>query len=179
MKKVISYIENVLDKYDGNDPLYLSSRLMELLIELRQGEPQKYSNLSGKIATQAKKESNYDRARTYWAVKAKWDEVAGNKEAGNKAKICMAESYVKNAEQANSNMVASSWLGKAIEEYRRIGGSQNRIEDLHKKMIEIQKGISTEMKVISQDMDISEMVDKYRTYISGLNIHVRSLISGG
>lgn len=38
-KKVISHIESVLDKYDGKDPLYLSARLMELLLKLRQGNP--------------------------------------------------------------------------------------------------------------------------------------------
>ncbi len=170
-KKVISHIENVLKKYNGKDPLYLSSRLMELLLELKQGDPDQYSSLSEMIATHAEKEGNYDKAKTYWGIKAKWDALAGNKEAENKAKIYMAETYVKNAEQANSNIVASSWLGKAIEEYRRIGGSKECIEELHKKMIEIQKGISEEMKVVSQEMDISEMVEKYRTHISGRNIH--------
>jgi len=170
-KKVISHIESVLDKYDGKDPLYLSSRLMELLLEVRQGDPQKYSTLSEKIATQAEKDGNYDRAKAYWAVKAKWDALAGNKENEKKAKICVAETYVKNAEQANSSMVASTWMGKAIEEYRRIGGQKARIDELHKKMIEIQKGVSNEMKVISQEIDISEMVEKYRKHISGRKLH--------
>lgn len=173
-KNVISHIESILDKYDGNDPLYLSSLLMELLLELRQGDPQKYSALSEKIAMQAEEEVNYDRAKTYWVVKARWDALAGNagnKENENKAKIRVAETYVKSAEQANSSMVASTWIGKAIEEYRRIGGQKARIDELLKKMIEIQKGVSSEMKVISHEIDISEMVEKYRKHISGRKLH--------
>lgn len=170
-QKVVSHIERVLDKYDGKDPLYLSARLMELLLELRQGDPPKYGTLSEKIATQAEKEGNYDRAKTYWEVKARWDALAGNKENETKAKICVAETYVKNAEQANSSMVASTWIEKAIEEYRRIGGQKARIDELHKKMIEIQKGVSDEMKVISQEIDISEAVEKYRSHISGRKLH--------
>lgn len=68
-------------------------------------------------------------------------------------------------------MVASTWIGKAIEEYRRIGGQKARIDELHKKMIEIQKGVSDEMKVISQEIDISEVVEKYRSHISGRKLH--------
>ncbi|MBT9168505.1 MAG: hypothetical protein DDT19_01850 [Syntrophomonadaceae bacterium] len=170
-KKVISHIERILDKYDGKDSLYLSARLMELLLELRQGDPQKYGILSEKVAIQAEQTGDYHRAKTYWEIKARWDALSGSKENETKAKIRVAETYVKNAEQANSSMVASTWMGKAIEEYRRIGGQKARIDELHNKMIKIQKGVSDEMKVISQEIDISEMVERYRFHISGRKLH--------
>lgn len=170
-KKVISHIESILDKYDGKDSLYLSARLMELLLELQQGDSQKYSTLSEKIAIHAEQTGDYHRAKTYWEIKARWDALSGSKENETEAKICVAETYVKNAEQANSSMVASTWMGKAIEEYRRIGGQKTRIDELHRRMIEIQKGVSNEMKAISHEIDISEMVERYRSHISGRKLH--------
>ena len=38
LDKVISHIETVLDKYNGEDPLFLSEKLMGLLLEFRQGD---------------------------------------------------------------------------------------------------------------------------------------------
>ncbi|MBI4847344.1 MAG: DUF4209 domain-containing protein [Nitrospirae bacterium] len=170
-KKVVSHIETTLDKYDGGDPLYLSARLMELLLEISQGDPSKYSSLSEKIAKQAENKGDFHRARTYWEIKAHWEALAGNNEAEKKAKIITAETYVKEAETANSSLVASTWLEKAIESYRRIGGQKDRIDELHSKLIDVQKNIAAEMKQVSHEMDISELIEKHRNHISGRNFH--------
>lgn len=73
--KVIQHLEKLLDKYDGKDPLFLSAKLMELLLEQRQGDPCKYSSLAEKIAQTAELEGNYYKARTYWEIKARWDGI--------------------------------------------------------------------------------------------------------
>ena len=73
--KVIQHIEKLLDKYDGKDPLFLSSSLMELLLEQRKGDPSKYAALAEKIANATESEGNYNRARTYWEIKARWDSL--------------------------------------------------------------------------------------------------------
>ena len=52
-KVVFSHIEAVLDRYNGEDPLLLSAKLMELLQEYRFVDPAKYAALSKKAATKA------------------------------------------------------------------------------------------------------------------------------
>ena len=165
--KVIQHIEKLLDKYDGKDPSFLSSSLMELLLEQRKGDPSKYATLAEKIANAAESEGNYYRARTYWEIKARWDALGGNTEPEIKSKVFAAETFVKEAEITNSSLVAATWLQKAIEAFRRIGGQQRRVDEIHSKLVEIQKNVPSEMKTFSQSMNITEMVERCREHIKG------------
>jgi hypothetical protein len=165
--KVVQHIEKLLDKYDRKDPLFLSSRLMELLLEQRQGDPSKYAILAGKIANAAESEGNYYWARTYWEIKARWDKLLGDISTQKSSEILAAETFVKEAETANSSLVAATWLQKAIEAFRRIGDQQQRVDEIHSKLVEIQKNVPSEMKTFSQTMNITEMVERYREHFKG------------
>lgn len=169
--KVIQRIEKLLDKYDGNDPKYLSSSLMEILLEQRQGEPSKYAALSEKIAKSAESESSYYRARIYWEIKARWDALGGNSESESKSKVFAAETYVKEADQASSGLAASEHLQRAIEALRRVGGQRERIDKIHMILLEVQKKINKEMKTFSNKMDISKLVEKCRLQVRGKKFH--------
>ena len=169
--KVSQHIEKLLDKYDGKDPLFLSSSLMELLLEQRKGDPSKYAALAEKIANAAESEGNYNRARTYWEIKARWDSLSGNSTSEIKSKVFTAETYVKEADQAASALAAAEHLQRAIEALRRVGGQRKRIDEIHAKLLEVQKNIVGEMKTISHEMDISELVEKYRSRIRGKSFH--------
>jgi len=51
--RAIAHVEDLLTRMDGEDPLFLSARMMELLQEFRKGEPQKYASLAEKAAKRA------------------------------------------------------------------------------------------------------------------------------
>lgn len=123
--KVIQYIENLLTKLGENDPKFFSCRLMELLLEQRQGNPSKYASLSEKIAKAAETAGNYYKARAYWEVKSNWDTLAGSAEASNESKVYAAETYAKEAAAAASALEASVHMQKSIEALRRVGGQRN------------------------------------------------------
>ena len=165
--KVIQYIEGLLAKNDGNDPKFLSSRLMELLLEQRQGDPTKYAALSEKVAKAAEADGNYYKARAYWEVKASWEALSGSAEAENQSKVYAAETYVKESEAAGSALAASVHMQKAIEALRRVGGQKARVDELHTHLLETQTKVTGEMKVFSHQMDIGEVVEKYRQQVSG------------
>ena len=135
---VLQHIENVLDKYNGEDPLFLSQKMMSLLIEGKHGDPEKYSKLSEKCALDAENKNNFHRARAYWQVKAQWHKLEKDNEKEREALICGAESYIKEAEFKKDNtgngsyLVASHFLQKAIEAYRRIGNAKDVIDKIHK-----------------------------------------------
>ncbi len=59
---VISHIETVLDKYSGEDPKFLSNKLMSFLLEQRKGDCKKYSMLSEKLAKRAELIGDWYRA---------------------------------------------------------------------------------------------------------------------
>jgi len=171
-KKVISHIEAVLKKYNGSDPLFLSQRLMALLLEVRHGEPQYYINLSEKIALQSEKSGNYYRARSYWEIKASWHRLAGDERGEKEALKYMAETYVNEAASAASGLAASTHQQKAIEAYRRFGGDKDRIEQLHVTLLEYQEKTLSEMKSYSSPgVDISESIKDSIDRVKGKTLH--------
>lgn len=171
--KVIEHIENVLKKYEGDDPLFYSQNLMVLLLEFNQGDPVTYSGLSEEIAQKAESEGNHYKARSLWETQAKWLKRVNDSEGETKALVKAAETYVKEAELAASDekpshLVASSHLQKAIEAYRRIGGHNVRVEELHNILIGYQKKSLDEMGVIKSDgIDLSEAVNNSINKVKG------------
>lgn len=127
-------IEEALNKLNGEDPLFLSAKLMELLIEYRVGDPEKYSILSENIAIKAEESVDLRRARCYWEICSKWHHLRKDPESQQATIKCYAETYVKEAEviltgEKPSYMLASSHILSAIEALRRIGGTSSRIEE--------------------------------------------------
>jgi len=128
---VFSHIEAVLDRYNGEDPLWLSTKLMELLQEYRFGDPSKYAVLSEKAATLAESSSDWRRARTLWGIKAVWHRMEKDYSKELDASMSAAETYVKEAQAAltrtpPSYMVASHFL-QHDESRDRLVSSSNRI----------------------------------------------------
>lgn len=162
--RVIEHIENVLKKNEGDDPLFYSQNLMVLLLEFNQGDPAKYSGLSEDIALKAEANANHYKARSLWETQAKWLKRANDSEGETKALVKAAETYVKEAElsasaEKPSHLVASSHLQSAIEAYRRIGGHNDRVEELHSILLSYQKKSLDEMGVVKTDgIDLSEAV---------------------
>ncbi len=166
---VIYYIEKLLAEYNGYDPKFLSARLMELLLEQRHGDPNKYAVLSKKIAQEAEKGGNYYKAKVYWGIKSRWDELGGNTAVNIQSIVHIAEIYIKEADKANSAIESATHVVRAIETLRRVGGQKERIEAIHSKLLGIQKGLPNEMKTFSHEMDISEVVEKYRNSVIGMS----------
>ena len=98
VEKVIKHIEDVLDKYNGEDPLFLSYKLMYMLIEAGVGDPVKYSSLSEKCAIDSEKKNNFHRARAYWQTKAQWHKIQKDEVRERESNRKYADSYVKEAE---------------------------------------------------------------------------------
>lgn len=169
--KVISHIESVLDKYNGDDPLFLSAKLMELLLEHRHGDPVKYSAICRKVAQQSEVEGNYRRARDYWEIKSKWDVLAKNQDEEKSAKINVAETFIKEAEQTDSALVAAKWLEQAIQVYRRIGSQKERIDEIHAQLVEVQKRTPDEMQEFHHQQDATELIESSIAKVTGKSLH--------
>ncbi|MEG4197103.1 DUF4209 domain-containing protein [Microcoleus sp. Pol12A5] len=178
-KVVFAHIEAVLDRYQGEDPLWLSAKLMQLLQEYRFGEPAKYAALSSKAATLAESTSHWPRARTLWSIKAIWHRIEKDYTKELDASMSAAETYVKEAEAAltrtpPSYMAASQFLQQAVEAFRRIRGTREetvgakaRAEEVHRLLLEYQEKTLNEMITSSHDIDISEQVEEARNHVRG------------
>ncbi|MBI3786738.1 MAG: DUF4209 domain-containing protein [Ignavibacteriales bacterium] len=170
---VVKHIEDVLNKYDAEDPLHLSQKLMSLLCERRVGDPVKYGKLAEKAAKNSEEAHNWLRAQIYWQRKAEWDRIAKNEESQKKSLACAAETYVRMAEATliggrPSYMLASTHLNKAIEAYRRIGGMNERIDELHKLLLDYEQKSIKEFGVISSpSIDLTKTIEDARKSVKG------------
>lgn len=172
-KLVISHIEHVLDKYHGENPLYLSDKFMRLLLEFEQGDATKYSELSEKLAKRAETNGNMELARSCWETNAKWHKKAGDSKKEETARIKGAETYVQSAEAAmdRSNRIAGSLhMRRAIEAYRRISGTKERREQLHRRLLEIQRDIPKDLEVVSSEVDLSGAVKEAVAKVKGKSL---------
>lgn len=172
----VAYIEAVLDRYNGEDPLWLSAKLMELLQEYRQSEPSKYAALAEKAATRAEAAGDWRRARAYWKIKARWHGQGQNTDDEQAALVCLAETYVKESEAALSQpsigyTIAFFHLQQGIEAFRRVGKMKERVEELHKILLEYQQKSPAEMITVSQEMDIRQFVQRSREKVKDKSIH--------
>jgi len=179
VEAVVAHIEAVLDRYKGEDPLWLSAKLMELLQEYRLGDPTKYAALAEKAATLAESAHDWDRARTYWQIKARWHLIEKDEDKERAAWMLAAETYVKEAEDALQRnpapyLTASHYLQKAVEAFRNIRGTQEekaadkaRAEEVHKLLIQSQEESSKEYITFSKEIDISKQVEQARAYVRG------------
>lgn len=169
--KVIAHIEAVLAKFNAEDPLFFSHRLMELLLECDKGLPEHYAVSAEKAANNAEQKGEWHRARAYWQTAAKWHLKAGNKENQNSARIKEAETYVAEAGSANSAMAAASHMQHAIEAYRRIGGQRQRTNELYNKLLVYQQDSTNEMQTFSVETDLSKPIKHAQETISGKSLH--------
>lgn len=178
---VIAHIEAVLARYNGEDPRWLSAKLMELLQEYRLGEPAKYGVIAEKAAKLAESAQDWHRARTLWSIKAVWHRMEKDYSKELSASMSAAETYVKEAESAlkrtpPSYLLASSFMERAVQAFRSIRGTKEetvdakaRAEQVHKLLLQYQEKNREEMITNSQGMDISKFVEEARNYVRGKN----------
>jgi hypothetical protein len=170
---VVHHIEMVLEKYQGEDPLYLSEKLMALLCERKLGDPAKYGRLAEKMAKKAEENHDWPRAQTYWQRKAEWERIAKDEDNRKLSLAQAAETYVKIADamvkgDKPSYMAASSQMSRAIEAYRRIGGMGERIKELHSILLDYEQKSLQEFGVISSPaVDLTEAIEGARASVRG------------
>jgi hypothetical protein len=161
---VVACIELILTKYQDEDPSLLWARLMQLLQDNKeQGDPLKYAVLAEKAATCAEVASDWYKAREYWQIKRKWHLIAKDKQKAWETELNICETYVKEAEDAikrtpPSYLAASTYLQQAIEAFRKTSGTQQRVEETHRKLLEYQELVENEMIHLHQEVDISRVV---------------------
>ena len=176
---VVTHIETFLDSGTGEAPLWLPAKLMELLQEYRLSDPTKYAALAEKAATLAQSAHDWDRARAYWEIKARWHLIEKDGEKERAAWMLAAETYVKEAEDALQRnpapyLTASHYLQKAVEAFRNIRGTKEekaadkaRAEEVHKLLIQYQEESSKQYITFSHEIDISKQVEQARAYVRG------------
>jgi len=173
--QVFVYVEEVLDRNNGEDPYVFSAVLMMMLLNSREGDPARYATLSAKAAQFAERRGLWEQAETYWTIEAKWCKRANDEEGERAALIRAADTHVQNAEQTanvpNPRYIdAAVRLAPAIEAHRRIGGQQERVRELRRLLLVYQEKAVAEMEVFEQRIELGPAIDAGVAAVKGLDI---------
>lgn len=122
--RVLCEIAAMLQRHRGADPLYLSFRLIQLLLEFKHGDASQYAGFATTAAITAREANEFWRARDYYKLAAACYRMAGDENAEGAALREAAESLVKEAELAHgqpgrSAIAAASILSDAVEAMRQ------------------------------------------------------------
>ena len=172
---VLAEIEDRVLELDRTDRLYMTNRLMELLIEFDRGDPEKMSAITEKAASLAEGEKEFDKARSHLENLVRWSRMAKNEEAERGAKIRIAASYEHQAElrrDDGESLAAADWMVKAHDAYRRITGMGEKTAEVYRQLRKFQRRAAGEMKRISTEpIDMSQGIKWARERVSGLTLH--------
>ena len=170
---VIQYIEENLRNYDGEEPSFFLVRLMQFLQEHGQGDPTTYVVLSEKLAKNAQTQGDLSMEREYLSVAAKWYSIGRDPLNERIVKIIIAETFVKEALRAVCGQhlnysLATGCLEHAIQAFRKVGDSQQRIDELHLLLLDYQKRSISELKGFSSGtVDVSNQQEQARIHVAG------------
>jgi len=161
--RVLSVIEAMLKRHCGQDPLYLTLRLIRLLLEFKHGDPSLFAEFAKVAAMAAEASQDFWRARDYYQLAADCYRDAGNKNGETEALRCSAESLFKEASLAQNQtgrgaIAAASILSDAVEAMRQVPGGKARAAELHEKLLALQQDSTHELKSVSASFDATELV---------------------
>ena len=94
-----------------------------------------------------------------WRLAARAYHLAKKDNDAYRCKAAAAECLVAEAENAQSALVGSHHLSAAIAELHGIPGKKDRRTELRHRLIDIQAGISEELSIFSQEVDLRAIVE--------------------
>jgi hypothetical protein len=172
--KVLSQIESMLRRHRGQDPLYLSLRLIRLLLEFRYGDAHEFAMLAATGAQSAEAAGDFWRAKDYYQLIAECRRLAGDHAEEGAALRQAAECLVQEAEAARKQpgrvIAAASILSDAVEAMRQAPGGKGRADALHARLLELQEVTVGEMKGLSTDFDATELVRNALAAVRGKSL---------
>lgn len=139
-----------------------------------------FGNIAKTIAESAEGKSNSYLARAYWEVAAEWFKLAKNATEEHLARVNVGECYVSEAENRmetdnNGALAAAVILQDGIEALRRASADKSRIQSLRNRLSNIQQQSIKQMKQISTEVDISEIVRRARSHVQNRDFQVALL----
>ncbi len=162
---VASQLESVTERLARDEGSFRSARLMDLLIQFGIGDASRWGGVAEAVASKLEAQKAEQRLiRAYLERAARWYSQAGQEEAASKAALSAGKTYIQEAEEALSKPKsfhgsAVHALRKAIQALRHAGAEEALIEQLKKRLLQIQQAGMAEMQTFSQEVDLRPAIE--------------------
>jgi hypothetical protein len=179
---VVDFIEALVKRHAPHDSGLLTARAMELLLQHGKGVASELIDISKGLALRAEANENWLFARTYWDLNAQWNVREKRNEEAQHARIRSAATFLADAESAlkresSSYFVAAHFLSQGLEALRRAGASRERLEEVHKRLLDYNKRSTGEFREYSAPpIDISDFVTKATELVKGKSLREATLL---
>ncbi|MCE7887922.1 MAG: DUF4209 domain-containing protein [Alphaproteobacteria bacterium PRO2] len=173
LKKALDHLVSRVVFHNGEDERYFSLNGLGLLYEFKAGDPIELAGIAQKIAAKAAEEKNFPKSFDHYELASKFYLRADDKDKYKEVLKFAAEQKVGQAEAheaGGSFMAAHSLWNEAIQVYRKISGSQERIKELHRRLNIAGEKIQDEMGSFTTEFDVSEWVKQTRAAFDGLTL---------
>jgi hypothetical protein len=170
LNKALEHLLSRVKHYDGDDKLWLTHRALSLLYEFGHGDPLEMAAIAAKVASKAKLDGDFRRAAEHHDLEAKFFKRAGNVQKTDDALRAIAERHADDAEAreaGGSYMVAHKFWNDAIQAYRRVPNSSERIKELHRRLNIAGDKMRAEMKSVGTEIDLSAPAKRAQEVMEG------------
>lgn len=185
-KKVVNAIEDAITRFHGENPLFLTLKLLDSLISQGKDVIQYLKNsidvyikiaitAAERIQENANKETRWDILQEYWLKAAQLNRLCGNNVEHDKCMINCSESFASQADmilkyEEKSFIKACYFMKKGILIRRRIVGSDQRLIELQRKLTSYQGNIKNEMESYSNTYEMKNTLLQARLRLHNKNI---------
>lgn len=169
-QKVSAYAKQILAELAGEDPLYFTAHILELLAERRDGDAVAYGALAEKAALHARTKGDHHKAQKLWSIAARWQVLAKDETARGAATLEAAREHVRlaDAARATGSVTNEAWhLSDAITALKRAQAPQAEIEETHKRLLEVQPKAREKMGGFAIRVPLGETPNEARAMVSG------------
>ncbi len=170
--RAIETIELYLAELNGEDPLFLSERLMTILLEQKKGDRENYAALAEKCARGAEKRGNFYLALHYWNVKVRWHAAMNDPQGERQARMAAADSVVKDGEtrahgEQPSFLAAADLVRRGLAMLQKAGAPEVRVNEVAARLKEYQTRSLDELKPLNAKFDATALINEAREAVAG------------
>ena len=169
-ESIITEIEEVVVRLDGQDPMFLTVKLVSLLLDSKSSDIQMLATISDKAATNALESSRFDQAQRHLENLATCCRRIGDREGEQQAKARIARSFeVRGAlyAETSQHLAAMHWFEKAYKGYHE-AGMRERADEVYANLRTSQQQAADSMNMATTDpIDLTEVVRYVRIGVSG------------
>lgn len=167
----LQHLADRVEHYRGEDPSFLTARVLWLLDEFRFGDPARLSRHALAAARMRNEAANSYAARPYFDIAARLLAWAGLKDDAEQARTDSAQTWVAEADQAEAagnHGAAQAHLDAAIQAYRAVPGCKGLLPALHRRLDAAGASARKSTRSHSSDIEIGPMVAAARRSVQGL-----------
>lgn len=170
LDNALRHLDERVRHHDGNDPLYFTSRSLELLYEFDYGEALELAAIAEKVAYAAADAKDFHRARSYYKVAAKLSAEGGGTDKAASLLLADAASYEAEAEvreAGGDHLAAQHFWQHAYTAYKKLQVSPQKLDEVHQRLNAAgARSVENMQRFSSEAIDCSSEVEKAQNHIS-------------